>query len=179
MLYMMFVRLANTQGGWIGDGWSYSPGYITRSYQSCGQDTNADPATGTDECWGGYNAILTLGGHSTRLVLNGGSGNTYHLQNDDGTTAQLLTGAANGLWNGEYWLVTTTAGTKYYFRENHLPGGTGSDPAANSAWGVPVYCPGSSDPCNSANSSTASGTGDDSWAMLGWQWNPVLGRVLL
>lgn len=162
---------ANTQGGWIGDGWSYSPGSIERTYQSCSQDTSSDPATATDECWGGYNATLSLNGQSTRLVLSGGSGNTYHLQSDDGTTAQLLTGASNGLWNGEYWLVTTTNGTKYYFGQNHMPGGSGTDPATNSAWGVPVYCPGSSDPCNSANSSSATGSGNDSWATLGWQWN--------
>ena len=63
------------------------------------------------------------------------------MQGDDGTTVQLLTGASNGLWNGEYWLVTTTDGTKYYFGQDHLPGGSGSDAATNSAWGVPVYCP--------------------------------------
>jgi hypothetical protein len=156
---------ANTQGGLIGDGWSYSPGSITRSYQPCSQDSSAVTANSTDECWGGYNATLSLSGHSSRLVLNGGTGSTYHLQADDGTKVQLLTGAGNGLWNGEYWLVTTKDGTKYYFGQNHLPGGSGSDPATNSAWGMPVYCPGSTDPCYSSS------TGSSSWQTLGWQWN--------
>ena len=156
---------ANTQGGWIGDGWSSAQGYITRTYKSCGQDTKADTATATDECWGGYNGTLTLGSHSGRLVLDGGTGTTYHVQGDDGTTVQLLTGASNGLWDGEYWLVTTTDGTKYYFGQDHLPGGSGSDAATSSARGMPVYCPASGDPCYSSSD------GNDSEATLGWQWN--------
>ena len=156
---------SNTQGGSIGDGWSYSPGSISMAYEPCSLDTNADPATDSDECWGGSNATLTLNGHSGRLVLNGGSGSTYHLQGDDGTQVQLLTGASNGLWDGQYWLVTTTDGTQYYFGLNHLPGTSSGGVATNSAWGVPVYCPGSSDPCYSSS------TGNDSWQTLGWQWN--------
>ncbi len=156
---------SNTQGGWIGDGWSYSPGSISMSYDACSMDTNADPATDADECWGGYDATLALDGHSSRLVLNGGSGNTYHLQDDDGTQVQLLTGADNGLWDGQYWLVTTSDGTQYYFGLNHLPGTASGGAATSSAWGMPVYCPGTTDPCYSSS------TGDDSWQTLGWQWN--------
>ncbi len=39
---------------------------------------------------------------------------------------------------------------------------TGSDPATNSAWGVPVYCPGTTDPCLSASAPEQT---------LGWRWN--------
>lgn len=156
---------ANTQGGWIGDGWNYSPGFIERSYEPCAQDSSAQEANWDDLCWGGYNATLSLGGQSSLLVLNGDSGNTYHLQNDDGATAQLLPGADNGLWQGQYWVVTTTDGTKYYFGQNHLPEGNETDPATDSAWGVPVFCPGSSDPCYS------SATGAASEQTMGWQWN--------
>jgi RHS repeat-associated protein len=155
---------ANTQGGMAGDGWDYSPGFIERSYQSCSQDSAATAAEAGDECWGGYNATLSLGGRSGILVKDGSSG-TWHLQGDDGTQVQLLQGAANGVWNGEYWLVTTGDGTKYYFGQNHLPGGSGSDGATNSAWGVPVYNPGSSDPCFTA------GSGSSSECQMGWRWN--------
>ena len=37
-------------GGWIGDGWDYSPGFIERSYQPCSQDGIS--ASG-DQCWAG------------------------------------------------------------------------------------------------------------------------------
>jgi RHS repeat-associated protein len=158
---------ANTQGGWIGDGWSYSPGFIERSYEPCSLDSAAAQANWDDLCWGGYNATLSLGGHSTLLVLNGNSGDTYHLQDDNGATAQLISGGSgvsNGLWENQYWLVTTTDGTRYYFGLNHLPG-TSSGAATNSAWGVPVFCPGSSDPCYSSSA------GASSEQTLGWQWN--------
>jgi RHS repeat-associated protein len=146
----------NTQASWIGDGWDYSPGFIERSYKSCSKDgiANSD-----DECWGGNNATLSLGGHSGVLVRDDTTGD-WHLQNDDGSKVQLLTGAGNGLWSGEYWLVTTSDGTKYYFGLNHLPGGSGTDAATNSAWGVPVYSPNSGDPCNSLT-----------WCQMGWRWN--------
>ena len=147
----------NTQASWIGDGWDYEPGFIERSYKPCSNDGIANSG---DECWGGDNGTLSLNGHSGVLVRDDGSGHSWHLQNDDGTHVQLLTGASNNLWNGEYWLVTTTDGTKYYFGLNHLPGGSGSDTAANSAWGVPVYSPGASDPCNSS-----------AWCQMGWRWN--------
>ena len=147
----------NTQAGWIGDGWDYSPDFIERSYQPCGQDGIANSG---DECWGGWNATMSLGGRSYVMVRND-SGGTWKLQSDDGTSVQLLNNASNGLWNGEYWLITTPDGTKYYFGLNHLPGGDGSDPASNAAWGVPVYCQ-SGDPCHSA--STPEQT-------LGWRWN--------
>lgn len=146
----------NTQASWVGDGWDYSPGFIERSYKSCSDDGIAGSA---DECWGGYNATFSLGGHSSTLVRDDATG-TWHLQGDDGTKVQLLTGAANGLWKGEYWLITTTDGTKYYFGLEHLPGGNGSDPASNAAWGVPVYSPNAGDPCNS-----------QTWCQMGWRWN--------
>jgi RHS repeat-associated protein len=148
---------SNTQAGWIGDGWDYAPGFIERSYEPCSRGGIANSG---DECWGGWNATMSLGGQSYVLVRD--DSGTWKLQSDDGTQVQLLHNAPNGLWNGEYWLITTPDGTKYYFGLNHLPGGDGSDPASNAAWGVPVYCPGSTDPCNSASAPEQ---------FLGWRWN--------
>ncbi|HEY1620975.1 MAG TPA: RHS repeat-associated core domain-containing protein [Streptosporangiaceae bacterium] len=150
----------NTQASWIGDGWDYSPGFIEMSYEPC---TQAGIAKSGDECWGGYDAAISLDGHSSVLVRD--SAGHWHPQDDDGSSVQELTNAANGLWDGQYWLVTTTDGTKYYFGMNHLPGGSGTDTATNSAWGVPVYNPSSGDPCYSTTS------GQSSWCQMGYRWN--------
>jgi RHS repeat-associated protein len=131
----------NAQSSWIGDGWSYEAGFIERSYKSC--DNDGIDGSG-DECWAGYNATLSLGSHGGELVRD--SSGVFHLQSDDGTKIERLTGASNGLWQGEYYKVTTTDGTAYYFGIEHTPGTT-SDASTNSAWGVPVYEPKSSDPC--------------------------------
>ncbi|MBV2156474.1 RHS repeat-associated core domain-containing protein [Kitasatospora sp. SUK 42] len=151
----------NSQSSWIGDGWSYDPGFIERSYKPC--DKAGIDKSG-DLCWGGQNASLALGGHSGALVKDDSSG-VWHLQGDDGTTVEQLTGAANGTSTGEYWKVSTHDGIEYYFGLNHLPGGDGSDPASNAALAVPVYSPNSGDPCNSASS------GKGSWCTMGWRWN--------
>ena len=67
-------------------------------------------------------------------------------------------------WDNEYWVVTTTDGTKYYFGADHVPGYS-SSPATNSAWGEPVYNPVSGNPCYSASS------GNASWCTMGYRWN--------
>jgi RHS repeat-associated protein len=151
----------NTQSSWIGDGWDYSPGFIERSYEPCSQDGISKSG---DECWGGYNATISLNGQSSVIVRDDVTG-TWHLQGDDGSSVEELDGASNGLWNGEYWLVTTTNGTKYYFGLDHLPNGKGTDASTNSAWGVPVYNPDSGNPCYSSSS------GASSECDMGYRWN--------
>ncbi|MDY0814717.1 RHS repeat-associated core domain-containing protein [Kitasatospora purpeofusca] len=140
----------NSQSSWIGDGWSYSPGFIERSYKSCKDQGIKDSG---DSCWAGWNATLSLGSHSGQLVKD--SDGLYHLLSDDGSRIERLSGATNGLWQGEYFKVTTTDGTAYYLGLNHAPGGTADD-ATDSAWGIPVYHPKSGDPCHSSDK------GDDS-----------------
>ncbi|MED7951997.1 ricin-type beta-trefoil lectin domain protein [Streptomyces sp. BE303] len=134
----------NSQASWIGDGWSFSPGYIERSYKAC---RNAGVEDSSDQCWAGWNATLSLGSRSGELVRD--ANGVYHLQSDDGTKVERLTDASNGLWQGEYFKVTTPDGTAYYFGLNHAPGTT-ADSATNSAWGAPVYHPNSGDPCYTA-----------------------------
>jgi RHS repeat-associated protein len=158
---------ANTQAGQIGDGWDFLPGFIERSYEPC---TQAGVSNSGDECWAGYNGVISLGGQSGNLVKvsdDSGGGSTWKLQSDDGTKIQLIHGADNGLWSGEYWLVTTTDGTRYYFGLNHLPGTASSGAATDSAWGVPVYNPGSTDPCYSSSAGKASLCPQN----MGWRWN--------
>ncbi|MEU1510027.1 ricin-type beta-trefoil lectin domain protein [Kitasatospora sp. NPDC005748] len=151
----------NSQASWIGDGWSYSPGFVERSYKSC-QNSGIDGSG--DQCWTGWSATLSLGSHSGELVRD--DTGVYHLLSDDGTRIERLTGAANGLWQGEYFKVTTTEGTAYYFGLNHAPGTT-SDGATNSAWGTPVYHPNSADPCYTA----AKGKNSQCDQQPGWRFN--------
>ncbi|WP_158515476.1 polymorphic toxin-type HINT domain-containing protein [Kitasatospora sp. MBT63] len=151
----------NAQASWIGEGWSYDAGFIERTYRPCDKAGIKDSA---DLCWGGQNATLSLAGHSGTLVRDDSTG-VWHLEGDDGSKVELLTGAPNGLNGGEHWKVTTTDGTQYWFGRTRLPGGDGTDPSANSAWGVPVYSPNAGDPCYS------SGSGKDSWCTMGWRWS--------
>ncbi|MFG2146843.1 polymorphic toxin-type HINT domain-containing protein [Streptomyces sp. NPDC048696] len=151
----------NAQASWIGDGWDYTPGFVERSYKSCDKDGLQYSG---DSCWGGYNATLSLEGHSGELVRDDATG-AWHLKNDDGSKVEFLTGAANGTSTGEYIKVSTISGSTYYFGLNHLPGGDKSDPAANSAWIKPVYSPNSGDPCYDSAQGTAS------WCQMGWRWN--------
>ena len=153
---------ANTQGGWIGDGWSLPTGSVTVAYTGC-SDVSAAPADDSgSECWDGQNATLTLNGQSAPLVDNGG---TWVPQDDNGETVTQGSGANNGLYNGEYWKVTTTDGTQYYFGYDHVPGDSSSSLDTNAAWGVPVINPASGDPCYSSSS------GSSSQCTMGWQWN--------
>ncbi len=153
----------NPQGSQIGDGWTYSPGFIEQSYEPCSEDSEATAAEAGDECWDGYNATLSLAGHYG--VLIGSGPGTWHLQNDDGTKIQLQTGGANGMWNGEYWVVTTTDGTKYYFGADHVPGDATSSLTTSSAENVPVYCPATTDPCYGSSAGTSS------WTQMPYRWN--------
>ncbi|WP_146259267.1 RHS repeat-associated core domain-containing protein [Streptomyces tateyamensis] len=151
----------NAQASWVGAGWDYQPGFIERSYKSCSKDGISNSY---DLCWGGQNATISLAGHSGALVRDDATG-VWHLQSDDGSKVEQLTGAPNGLPTGEYWRLTTGDGTQYYFGQNHLPGGDGSDQASKSAWSEPVYSPNSGDPCYN------SGSGQASNCMMGWRWN--------
>ncbi|WP_406114529.1 RHS repeat-associated core domain-containing protein [Kitasatospora purpeofusca] len=155
----------NAQPSWIGDGWGYEPGYIERSYKSCDK---AGIAHSADQCWGGENATLVLGGRSGTIVRDDATG-SWHLQNDDGSKIERLTGAPRtgrdlDYYAMEYWRITTTDGTQYYFGLNHLPGGDGTDPAANSVLTVPVYSPNAKDVCYKA------ATGSNSWCQMAWRW---------
>ncbi len=153
---------SNNQPSWVGEGFDYWPGYIERSYRSCTDDTaGGTPKTG-DLCWGTDNATLSLGGRSTELVRDDGTG-MWRLRDDDGSRVERLTGGSNDTYNGEYWRLTTPDGTQYYFGLDHLPG----QPDASrtySAWHVPVFGNQSGEPCHAA-------TFDASWCQQGWRWN--------
>ncbi|MEU1423622.1 RHS repeat-associated core domain-containing protein [Kitasatospora sp. NPDC005751] len=152
----------NAQPSWVGEGWEWHPGSITRGYKGC-KDAGIDKSG--DQCWGGDLLQLSLAGHAGLLVRDDTSCE-WHLKGEDGTKVERLTDRNNGAWNGEAWRVTTVDGTQFYFGANHLPGGDGSDQTSNSVSTVPVYWPGGQDPCLKSGSPA---TG--SWSQMGWQWS--------
>ncbi len=152
---------SNNQGGWIGDGWESWPGFIERSYQSC-VDDNPSHKTG-DMCWFNDNATLSLNGHSGELIR---SGSVWRLKDDDGTKVERVTDSArgNGDNDNEYWKVTTTDGTQYYFGYHKLPGWVSPNPVTNSVWTVPVFGNNTGEPCYNATFANA-------YCNQAWRWN--------
>ncbi|MDF6019357.1 ricin-type beta-trefoil lectin domain protein [Streptomyces sp. JH34] len=161
----------NNQASWIGDGWDYNAGSITRTYASCREDAkktganNATHKTG-DMCWGSDNATLTLGGATTELVWDADD-KQWFTANGDGSRIQVVmdTGKGNGDADGEYWIVTTNDGTKYHFGMNKLPGWSEGDPVTNSALTVPVFGNHADEPCYKA------GDWKGSECKQAWRWN--------
>jgi RHS repeat-associated protein len=161
----------NNQASWIGDGWDYSAGSITRSYANCREDSkkagsnNATHRT-ADLCWGSDNATLSLGGMTTELVWDAGK-NTWFTANGDGSRVELIkdTGKANGDADGEYWVVTTRDGTRHHFGLHRLPGWSTGDPVTNSVLTVPVYGNHAGEDCYQA------GNWAGSVCTQAWRWS--------
>jgi RHS repeat-associated protein len=159
----------NNQSSWVGDGFALWPGYIERSYKPCADDgaplkNGAKPG---DLCWGYDNATLSLNGNSGDLVQVDDT--TWKLRDDNGTRIERLHGSStdardNGDNDQEYWRVTTTNGTQYYFGYNKLPGWTTGKETTDSAWTVPVFGNDANEPCHAS-------TFDASWCQQAYRWN--------
>ncbi|MFI0449616.1 polymorphic toxin-type HINT domain-containing protein [Actinomadura sp. 6N118] len=167
-------RTSNTSGqpSWVGDGFDLWPGYIQRSYKACKDDgAPKDPTYGTypgDQCWGYDNAVMSLGGKGGELIPAGGG--KWKLKNDDGTRIERVNGTEANTDNGdndnEYWKVTTTDGTQYYFGKNRWDKGWASGkPETNSTWTAPVFGNNDKEPCNEASGFA------DSWCPQAYRWN--------
>ncbi|MFF8973200.1 ricin-type beta-trefoil lectin domain protein [Streptomyces sp. NPDC014995] len=164
---------SNNQPSWIGDGWEYNAGSITRTYKSCRDDqTDGNNTKKTsDLCFGSYNATLTLGGTTTELVLPDSAtspyGDKWVTANGDGSRVELLknTGLDNGDQDGEYWRVTTRDGTQYYFGRHKLPNWQTGQPVTNSVLTAPVASNQSNEPCYKAGDFTGS------FCAEAWRWN--------
>ncbi len=160
--------VTNNQPSAVGEGWNLSgAGFIERSYQPCAIDGVA--ASG-DLCWKSDNASISFGGRSGRLVKD--SSNVWHVDGDDGSKIQKVTGAVNGDAGtagtegsaGEHWKLTTTDGTQYFFGLNRLPGWVSGNAQTQSAWTVPVFGNNSGEPCYNATFASAS-------CLQAWRWN--------
>jgi RHS repeat-associated protein len=161
----------------LGEGFSLSGagGYIQRQYAPCGDiisgtisgsnNTGQTKPTG-DQCWDGYNAYLSLGGHSGDMVYDPSGGGTWHLAGDDGSTVNYIRGGNNGSYNNTYWEIITPDGTQYWFGLNQLPGYQAGNAVTNSVWTMPVVGLGSGSPCNTAGSYSQSVCNN-----MAWRWN--------
>ncbi|MFE9627026.1 polymorphic toxin-type HINT domain-containing protein [Streptomyces sp. NPDC006527] len=176
----------NNQVSWVGEGWDYNPGSITRTFVGCAADTadanNKGHFTG-DQCWGSSNAVLSLNGTTTELVRDDTS-EEWKGARGENMRVELLTEADykeviakalgqqasditfssnNGDDNGEFWRVTTDDGTQYYFGLNRLPGWSSGKDETNSVLNVPVAGNHDSDPCYQAKFA-------DSFCNQGWRF---------
>ncbi|MEV8533938.1 ricin-type beta-trefoil lectin domain protein [Streptomyces sp. NPDC051211] len=178
----------NNQASWIGDGWDYNAGAVTRTYTNCRQDSkkagsNNSTHRTADLCWGTENATLSLGGMTTELVWDATKGplgadgkptGKWFTANGDGSTVELIKGegTGNGAKDGEYWVITTKDGTKYHFGKNKLPGWSDhgadpDDPTTQSVLTVPVYGNHANEDCYKGPTTT---DWTNSWCTQGWRW---------
>ncbi|MFI0480925.1 RHS repeat-associated core domain-containing protein [Actinomadura sp. 9N215] len=162
-------RTANTnsQPSWAGEGFDYWPGFIEQRYKSCADDgapKNDQGESPGDLCWGYENATVTWNGKGGELIK--AADGTWRLKNDDGTRFEKLKSdeTGNGDHENEYWKVTTTDGTQYFFGRNRLPGWGSGGPETNSTWTVPVFGDDETEPCHKD-------TFAESWCQQAWRWN--------
>ncbi|WP_051433109.1 RHS repeat-associated core domain-containing protein [Promicromonospora kroppenstedtii] len=166
------VASTNSQAGEIGDGWSLSTGgYIERSYVPCDEDTsgsanNASHRTG-DLCWKSDNASLVLGGKAGELIKDG-STDTFRLAGDDNTKVERFRGTNTSTpgWNGdndkEWWKVTTSDGTQYFFGRDRIGASDGMQ--TYSTWPVRIFGNHPGEPCYNASFASAG-------CNQAWRWN--------
>ncbi|MGR4883963.1 RHS repeat-associated core domain-containing protein [Streptomyces sp. LARHCF249] len=158
----------NNQSSWVGEGWEYSPGFIERKYASCENDKQGASNTEVvgDLCWKSENATMSLNGSSTELVWDAGKG-LWKLANDDGSRVERIydsVGNNSGDEDSEYWRITTTDGTQYWFGKNRLPGWSAGKEETSSVNAVPVFGNHAGEPGRGADFASSS-------RMQGWRWN--------
>lgn len=155
---------SNNQSSWVGQGWSLDGGFIERTYSSCSEDKSLPERRQTgDRCWTSDGEIMSLmmpGGGSATLVKDDETG-VWKSEADNGLRIQRKTGADNGGYEGEYWLVTTTDGTQYTFGREKLPNTADGD-STGSAWVTPVFHPNTGDPCHNET---------DQMCRMVYRWN--------
>ncbi|MEU9391927.1 polymorphic toxin-type HINT domain-containing protein [Streptomyces sp. NPDC048324] len=175
------TAISSPQASWIGEGWDYDPGHIERRYRSCQDDrktlkagapnNTAKKDKTSDLCWVSYNAVMSLGGKTTELIRDAASGSDpdkdtelYRPQQDDGTRVEHRIGATNDDNNGEYWVVTTTDGTQYYYGLNDVGGGHAKTDSVST---TPVFGNHPGEPCHAdALADSRCGSGKQQ----AWRW---------
>lgn len=148
----------NNQSTTVGEGFSLTESYIERGYIRCKDDGVAGKR---DLCWKTDNAHLVLNGAAHELVE--ASDGTWRLAADDGSRVRRLTGGpgANPDNDKEYWELTASNGTRYYFGRTAIPGRSGN---TASVWHVPVSGNNAGEPCHGSNFAR-------SFCTQGWRWN--------
>ncbi|GAB3935984.1 RHS repeat-associated core domain-containing protein [Kribbella albertanoniae] len=158
----------NNQPSWAGEGFEFAPGgSIERRYAGCSSKSEQNGNNGTrtvgDLCWATDNATFSLSGKGGELIRDDATGK-WRPAADDGSTVERFTGASNGDNDGEYWVITSEDGTKYYFGLNRLTGWTTGQPETQSTWTVPVFGNNSGEPCNKSSFG-------DSHCQQAYKWN--------
>ncbi|MFC0623766.1 polymorphic toxin-type HINT domain-containing protein [Kribbella deserti] len=154
----------NNQVSWVGQGFSLETGYVERKYVSCADDmegTNNNTVKTADLCWKSDNATLSLGSHSSELLWDA-TKKTWKLRNDDGSKIERIGAPEDlGAYTGEYWVLTTADGTKYYFGSNKVGFG---EARTNSVSTVPVFGNHPGEPCYKTTFAT-------SFCTQAWRWS--------
>ncbi|MET9627637.1 RHS repeat-associated core domain-containing protein [Lentzea sp. NPDC006480] len=155
----------NNQPSWVGEGFSFSPGYIERSYRSCADDMGNGALNTTktgDLCWFSDNAVMSLGGRTVELIQDGEG--LYHSRAEAGLKIEHRTGAVNGDDNGEHWVVTDQNGVQHWFGRQRIPGWVAGKPETQSVFTVPVFGNHKDEPCKQTTWAASS-------CNQAWRWN--------
>jgi RHS repeat-associated protein len=140
----------NGQAPEAGLGWDFPIGSIRRNYWSCADD-NAASAPAASLCWQSDNATIVLNGRSSELVKVASYGtevDEWRLKDDPGWNVYRYWGSQGAepsgapLYdddNGEYWVVATPDGTRYFFGRYNKD--------YNSTLTVPVFGDDPGEPC--------------------------------
>jgi RHS repeat-associated protein len=149
----------NNQANVAGVGWSMTGvSYIERSYRPCVHD--GVPGNQGDLCFVGFAPLsIVLNGQSSRILADTGNGQLYAEDLSLGWRVQRLLNAGNGVWDGEYFKVTTMDATEYYFGSRDRAAGGG-------AARVAVFGNDPGEPCYSA-----SGFGVSGCTNMGYKWH--------
>lgn len=161
---------ANNQPSGVGEGFELATGFVERRYAACPDDMSGGNNSGKtgDLCWKTDNATISFGGRAGELVKDtadaDGDGNKteWRLRFDDGTRVEKLTGGFNTDDDGEYWKLTSTDGTQYFFGKGKTS--SAATEATRSAWIAPVYGNHSGEPCHAT-------AFKDSFCLQAWRWN--------
>ncbi|MEU8609547.1 RHS repeat-associated core domain-containing protein [Actinoplanes sp. NPDC048791] len=155
------VGSTNNQPSVVGEGFDLAVGFIERSYRSCTDDGHDERGEEKyDLCWHSDNATMSFAGRNGELVKK--SADEWRLKSDDGTKITRETGGFHDGHDKQYWVVTTTDGTRYYFGKGKR---TADDTeSTESAWQVPVYGDDAGEPCHDDKFA-------DSRCLQTWRWN--------
>ncbi|MFF5358472.1 RHS repeat-associated core domain-containing protein [Streptomyces scabiei] len=152
---------SNNQTSWIGEGFDLSAGYIERSYRSCTEDGHDEAGSQKyDLCWHSDNATMNFGGRAGELVKK--AKDEWRLKQDDGTVIERKYDGFNADNNNEYWVVTTTDGTRYHFGKGKRE--SADTEFTGSSWEVPVFGDDKDEPCHAD-------TFKESRCQQSWRWN--------
>ncbi|GAB3231222.1 hypothetical protein GCM10027447_26240 [Glycomyces halotolerans] len=134
----------NNQASWVGDGWSYEPGFIERTYAACSEDADSNSNNDkddftADQCWDGASNHITvsLNGVSATLLKDDDTGKWYAENGAAWKIEKLGSAATSSASTTERWRITTEDGAEYHFGVE-----------SSSRLTVPVFGNDSSEPCN-------------------------------